>query len=89
LTPLDSNDLLFDGVSKLSTYNIGNYKRNGYVVSADQRVNNSLDVAMAYGRLGGFGSDSNGQGLILKRATGTQQLLIQREGAGFGHTHHG
>jgi Carboxypeptidase regulatory-like domain len=68
LTSLDSGDLLFDGVSKLSTYNIGSYKRSGYVVSADQRLNDLVHVTLAYGQLGGFGSGGYGPGLILKES---------------------
>jgi hypothetical protein len=54
VTSLDAGDLLFDGLSKTSTYNIGRYARSGYLASVDQRVNDSLDVALAYGRMGGF-----------------------------------
>jgi hypothetical protein len=51
---LDSGDLLSDGVSTTSIYNIGRYTRSGYLASAEQRVNDHLDLAVAYGRLGGF-----------------------------------
>jgi Carboxypeptidase regulatory-like domain len=61
-TPLDINDLLSDGVSTTSTYNVGHYERSGYLASVDQRVNDSLDVAIAYGRMGGFTTDENGVG---------------------------
>jgi hypothetical protein len=54
VTSLDAGDLLFDGLSKTSTYNVGRYARSGYLASVDQRVNDSLDVALAYGRMGGF-----------------------------------
>jgi Carboxypeptidase regulatory-like domain len=51
---LDPGDLLSDGVSTTSIYNVGRYNRTGYLASAEQRVNDNLDVALAYGRLGGF-----------------------------------
>jgi hypothetical protein len=54
VTSLNPDDLLFDGLSKTSTYNVGRYTRTGYLASIDQRVNDSLDVALAYGRMGGF-----------------------------------
>jgi hypothetical protein len=60
LSPLDVNDLLSDGVSKTSTYNIGHYDRTGYLASINQRVNDSIDLAVAYGRVGGFTADANG-----------------------------
>ena len=62
LSPLNSGNLLFDETSKISTYNIGNYARTGFTASADQRVNNSLDVAVAYGRMGGFAPNPDGLG---------------------------
>jgi hypothetical protein len=64
VTPLDPGDLLFDGLSKTSTYNIGRYARTGYLASVDQRVNDSLDVAFAYGRMGGF-TAAGGQAQVL------------------------
>jgi Carboxypeptidase regulatory-like domain len=51
---LDAGDLLSDGVSTTSIYNVGRYNRSGYLASAEQRVSDNLDVALAYGRLGGF-----------------------------------
>ena len=66
VTGLDSADLLFDGLSKTSTYNIGRYARTGYLASVDQRVNDSLDVALAYGRMGGFTAAPGGQSQLLQ-----------------------
>jgi hypothetical protein len=57
---LDAGDLLSDGSSMTSAYNIGHYNRNGYLASLDQRVTDSLDLAVAYGRIGGFTADGNG-----------------------------
>ena len=54
------NDLLSDGVSTTSAYNIGHYDRSGYLASVDQHVNDALDVALAYGRMGGFTTNGNG-----------------------------
>jgi hypothetical protein len=60
MSALDSGDLLSDGTSMTSTYNIGHYNRNGYLASVDQHVTESLDLAVAYGRIGGFTADANG-----------------------------
>ena len=57
LSALDSSDLLSDGISKTTTYNIGRFERKGYVGSFNQRVNDSLDMTLAYGRMGGFTAD--------------------------------
>lgn len=54
LTPIQPGDLFYDGVSTTSIYNIGNFHRQGYVASVNQRVNAVLDVALAYGRMGGL-----------------------------------
>lgn len=54
LSSLDAGDLYSDGISKLSSLNIGQYNRSGFLASVDQRVNNSLDFTMAFARLGGF-----------------------------------
>jgi hypothetical protein len=74
LSSLNSGDLLFDETSKISTYNIGNYSRTGFIASADQRVNSSLDVAVAYGRMGGFMIDNPGSG-----DGGMQQLFLREK----------
>ena len=58
LSQLDAGDILFDGVSKTSTYNVGAYTRNGYVASVTQRVGDNLDFGLAVGRMGGFVTDS-------------------------------
>jgi len=65
LSPLDSGDLFTDGVSETSTYNVGNYRRKGYIASADERLGDNLDMAVAYGRMGGFTANNGpvGQGL--------------------------
>lgn len=59
LTGINSEDLLSDGISATSTYNMGNYHRKGYIASADERLGNDLDMAVAYGRMGGFSADAN------------------------------
>lgn len=58
LSALDSQDLLSDGISGTSTYNIGDYRRHGYIASATERMGDHLDVALAYGRMGGFDVNS-------------------------------
>ncbi len=60
LSALNPGDLFSDGISPLSSYNIGNYDRVGYLASVNQRLNESLDVAVAYGRMGGFAANPNG-----------------------------
>jgi hypothetical protein len=60
VSALNSGDLLSDGTSETSTYNVGNYQRQGYLASVDQRVNQSLDLVLAYGRMGGFTANSAG-----------------------------
>lgn len=60
LSALDADDLLSDGISRTSTYNIGSYHRHGFLTSVDQRLNETMDFAVAYGRMGGFIGDSSG-----------------------------
>jgi hypothetical protein len=60
MSALDPGDLLSDGTSMTSSYNVGHYNRNGYLASVDQRMTESLDVAVAYGRMGGFTGDASG-----------------------------
>ena len=54
LSSLDSGSLLSDGVSKISAYNIGNYSRDGYLASVDQRLGGDVAMQVAYGRMGAF-----------------------------------
>ncbi|MBV8896839.1 MAG: hypothetical protein JO051_10035, partial [Acidobacteriaceae bacterium] len=58
LSTLNSEDVLSDGASRTSTYNVGNYHRIGYIASADERFGDHLDAALAYGRMGGFMANS-------------------------------
>jgi len=60
LSGLNAGDLLSDGISKTSTVDIGNYQRQGYMASADQRFSDTLDVSLAYGRMGGFTANPGG-----------------------------
>ncbi len=57
---LNPGDLFSDGISPLSSYNIGNYERLGYLASVNQHVSDTFDVALAYGRMGGFVANPNG-----------------------------
>ncbi len=75
LSALDSNDLFSDGISKTSTYNIGNYARKGYLTSINQRANDWLDLTLAYGRMGGFTANS----AALSEAPGTQQRFLDQK----------
>ena len=56
---LPAGDLFSDGVSTTAAYNIGRYDRLGYLASVNQRVNDRFDLALAYGRLGGFAANGN------------------------------
>jgi hypothetical protein len=58
LAGVDTEDLLSDGVSATSTLNIGDYHRKGYIASADERLSNNFDLAIAYGRMGGFNANA-------------------------------
>jgi hypothetical protein len=51
---LNPGNLLFDGVSKTSTYNVGSFSRSGYVGTVTQRLSDHMDLGIAYGRMGGF-----------------------------------
>lgn len=75
LSPLGVNDLLSDGISATSTYNIGHYDRSGYVASLDQRMNDSLDLAIAYGRMGGLTTDPSG----VAESWGMQQKFLDEK----------
>ncbi len=71
LAPLDQGDLFSDGISPVSTYNIGTYNRSGYLASADQRVNEFVDFGVGYGRMGGFtasGGPLNSPGALSQAA---------------------
>jgi hypothetical protein len=54
LSSLPAGDVLSDGISQTSTFNIGNYHRNGYMASAAQRLTDWMDLDVGYGRMGGF-----------------------------------
>jgi hypothetical protein len=54
---LNPGSLLFDGLSKTATYNVGNYTRSGYVGTVTQRLNDHMDLGMTFGRMGGFLTD--------------------------------
>ncbi len=64
VSALDPGDLLWDGTSVTSTYNVGSYQRSGYLGSVDQRLGNDFDVEVAYGRMGGFSVDGSSLGPI-------------------------
>lgn len=69
---LDSDDLFSDGISRTSTYNIGSYRRHGYLTSVDQRLKDTVEVTAAYGRMGGFTGDPSG---LWNDASGQQGFL--------------
>ncbi|HEX4231469.1 MAG TPA: carboxypeptidase-like regulatory domain-containing protein [Bryobacteraceae bacterium] len=64
LSGLNNGDLLSDGLSNADVFNIGRYTRNGYIASADRNFGQNVNVAVAYGRIGGItqpGSAAAGQ----------------------------
>ena len=73
-TPLNPGDLLSDGVSRTFTYNIGSYRRFGYIASVNQQVRESLDLALAYGRMGGFQGNADG----IWDSSGAQQRFLSK-----------
>jgi hypothetical protein len=54
---VNPGNLLFDGMSKTSTYDIGAYARTGYAGSVTQRISDHMDFGVAFGRMGGFTTD--------------------------------
>ncbi len=54
MSTVNPGSLLFDGLSKMATYNIGNYTRTGFAGSATQRITDNIDFGLAFGRMGGF-----------------------------------
>ncbi len=51
---VNPGNLLFDGISKTATYNVGSYTRSGYVGTVTQKLGDHMDLGLAYGRMGGF-----------------------------------
>lgn len=51
---LDSGSLMSDGLCATSVYNIGNFQRRGVLASVDQKLNEAVDLTLAYGRIGGL-----------------------------------
>ncbi len=62
LSDLEPGNLFSDGISTTSFYNLGRYQRRGYLASFTQRLGSSLEVGMAYGRMGGFAANSGADG---------------------------
>jgi len=54
LSSLNNGNLLSDGVSTTSIYNVGNYQRHGFMGSLDQRIGSQVALQAAYGRMGAF-----------------------------------
>jgi hypothetical protein len=75
-TLLEEGNLFWDGISNTSIYNVGNYGRTGYIASADQRISHELDLALAYGRMGGFVADAGG---LLDSSATERRFLTRRD----------
>ena len=67
---LDARNLLSDSLSTTSFLNVGNYRRNGYLVSSRRQFGDNLDVSLAFGRMGGFSADG------ISESTGTPYNLL-------------
>ena len=67
---LDGRNLLSDSLSTTSFLNIGNYRRNGYLVSSRRQFGDNLDVSLAFGRMGGFSADG------ISESAGTPHNLL-------------
>lgn len=57
LSNVNPGNVLFDGLSKTSTYNVGGYTRSGFAGSVTQRITDNVDFGLAFGRMGGFATD--------------------------------
>jgi hypothetical protein len=73
LSAFNPTDLFSDGISTVSTYNIGSYRRSGYIASFDRRISDAFDMTVAYGRMGAFAADS-GAGLF--ESSALHQALV-------------
>ena len=60
LSTVNPGNVLFDGLSKTSTYNVGGYTRNGFAGSVTQRITDNMDFGVAFGRMGGFSTADSG-----------------------------
>lgn len=78
---LDAGDLYSDGISKLSSYNIGQYRRAGYLASVDQRLGDDFNLSIAYARLGGFtGASDEFGGITAERFLNEQMHNVASVG---------
>ena len=97
ISPVLAGDVLSDAISRTASLNIGNYRRTGYLGSIDQRIGDDLNVSVAFGRMGGFGSagiaDPTGTGRLLQQgvsnvAAANLKTVVPRVGtkiqAGYG-----
>ena len=75
ISGFESGDVLWDGISTTSTYNMGNYRRSGYLGSVNQKVSDGFDVAVAYGRMGGF---APGSGATVPDPDNRQSFLSEK-----------
>jgi hypothetical protein len=71
---LNQQNLLSDNLSTTSTYNIGNYRRTGYIASVHQKWGEHVHAALAYGRVGGFTADATN---LLAKAGDTGFLTVR------------
>jgi Carboxypeptidase regulatory-like domain/TonB dependent receptor len=61
---LGASDLVSDGVSQTSIYNIGRYERNGMLASARQGFGENFDFTFGYGRMGGFTAGADQRNIL-------------------------
>lgn len=58
---LNAGNLMWDGVSSTSIYNIGSYSRTGVLASADERVTDWLAIEGGFGRMGALLANDTGE----------------------------
>lgn len=57
---VNQGNLLFDGMSKTSSYDIGGYARTGFAGSVTQGISDNADFGIAFGRMGGLSTADSG-----------------------------
>ena len=51
---VNQGNVLYGGMSKTATYDMGSYARTGYAASVTQHITDNIDFGLAFGRMGGF-----------------------------------
>lgn len=72
---LNGADLMWDGVSAVSIYNIGRYSRTGVLASTDVDLTKWLQLTAGAGRMGALMADGAGGGQLAGLLTGRNQPI--------------